>query len=143
MRNVRYQQPLSAHLLNKYERQYDRHRRYDVDNKKYRRYDIDNEKYRRCDIDDERYEHRTKEKSEEQEDTDKHWNCPFFKYCWNSGMSRLPTIGNCPECGQQKDDDGEVSVFKRLGPLPSQNRRAESSREEDFEDRRASCRKRV
>ena len=42
-------------------------------------------------------------------------------------MSRLPTIGNCPECGQQKDDDGEVSVFKHLGPLPSQNRRAEPS----------------
>ena len=49
-------------------------------------------------------------------------------------MSRLPTIGNCPECGQQKDDDGEVSVFKHLGPLPSQNRRAEPSQREGFEE---------
>ena len=93
VRNVRYQQPLSAHLLNKYERQYNRRRRYDRNDEKYRRYEVDNEKYRRYDTDDEGYEHRTKEKSEEQEDADKHWNCPFFRYCWNSGMSRLPTIG--------------------------------------------------
>ena len=31
VRNVRYQRPLSEHLLNKYERQYDRRRRYDID----------------------------------------------------------------------------------------------------------------
>lgn len=49
-------------------------------------------------------------------------------------MSRLPTIDNCPECRQQKKGASEVSVFKRLGPLPPQNRRAESSREEDFEE---------
>jgi hypothetical protein len=30
---------------------------------------------------------------------DKHWDCPFFKYCWDAGMSRLPTVDNCPECG--------------------------------------------
>ncbi|KAK1610527.1 hypothetical protein QYE76_034200 [Lolium multiflorum] len=50
------------------------------------------------------------------------------------GMSRLPTIDNCPECRQQKKDAGEVSVFKRLGPLPPQNKRAESSQDEDFEE---------
>src|SRR3954465_11686215 len=49
-------------------------------------------------------------------------------------MSRLPTIDNCPECRQLKEDTGEVSVFKRLGPLPPRNRRAESSRMEDFEE---------
>ena len=64
---------------------------------------------------------------------DRHWDCPFFKHCWNSG-SRLPTIDNCPECGQQEKDTGVTSVFKRLGPLPSQNGRAESSRVEDFEE---------
>ena len=49
-------------------------------------------------------------------------------------MSRLPTIGNCPGCGQQEDNVGEVSVFKRLGPIPSQNKRAGSARGTDLED---------
>jgi len=26
------------------------------------------------------------------------WHCPFFKYCWNSGISRLPTIDDYLEC---------------------------------------------
>ena len=33
VRNMRYQRPLSTHLLNKYEWQYDRRRRHDVDDK--------------------------------------------------------------------------------------------------------------
>ncbi|KAK1619170.1 hypothetical protein QYE76_024687 [Lolium multiflorum] len=58
----------------------------------------------------------------------------FFKHCWDSGMSRLPTIGNCPECKEKKKGAGDVSVFKRLGPLPSRNKYAESSRVEDLEE---------
>ncbi|KAK1663160.1 hypothetical protein QYE76_051319 [Lolium multiflorum] len=50
------------------------------------------------------------------------------------GMSRLPTIENCPECRQKRKGTNEVSVFKRLGPLPPQNKRAESSQDEDFEE---------
>ncbi|KAK1697522.1 hypothetical protein QYE76_014219 [Lolium multiflorum] len=50
------------------------------------------------------------------------------------GMSRLPTIENCPECKQKRKGTNEVSVFKRLGPLPPQNKRAESSQDEDFEE---------
>ncbi|KAK1668463.1 hypothetical protein QYE76_056622 [Lolium multiflorum] len=50
------------------------------------------------------------------------------------GMSRLPTIENCPECRPQRKGTKEVSVFKRLGPLPPQNKRAESSQDEDFEE---------
>ncbi|KAK1611613.1 hypothetical protein QYE76_035286 [Lolium multiflorum] len=50
------------------------------------------------------------------------------------GMSRLPTIDNCPECRQKKKDTGDVSVFKRLGTLPSQSRRAEPPQEEDLEE---------
>jgi hypothetical protein len=46
----------------------------------------------------------------------------------------LPTIGNCPECRQKKKGATDVSVFKRLGPLPSRNKRTESSREEDLEE---------
>ena len=49
-------------------------------------------------------------------------------------MSRLPTIGNCPECNQKKKEAANVSVFERLGPLPPQNRRAEIPRLEDLED---------
>ncbi|KAK1573789.1 hypothetical protein QYE76_018241 [Lolium multiflorum] len=128
--SVRYQRPLSAHLLNKYEQQYDRRRRYDVDDDRYRRSDADNRKYRRY----EGYERHARGRSREQEDMDRHWNCPFFKHCWDSGMSRLPTIENCPECRQKRKGTNEVSVFKRLGPLPPQNKRAESSQDEDFEE---------
>ena len=49
-------------------------------------------------------------------------------------MSRLPTIGNCPECKQKKKDAANVSVFKRLGPLPPRNKHAESARVEDLEE---------
>ena len=64
----------------------------------------------------------------EPEETRDHWNCPFFRYCWDSGMSRLPTIGNCPECAPQKR-----SVFKRLGPITPQHEKAESLRNRAFE----------
>jgi hypothetical protein len=31
------------------------------------------------------------------EDARDHWHCPFFRYCWDSGMSRLPTTRDCCE----------------------------------------------
>ncbi|KAK1661248.1 hypothetical protein QYE76_049407 [Lolium multiflorum] len=37
VRSIRYQRPLSVHLLNKYEQQHDRRRRYDEDDEKYHR----------------------------------------------------------------------------------------------------------
>jgi hypothetical protein len=134
VRSVRYQKPLSTHLLNKYEYQYDRRRQYDRNDERYNRSDEDKGRYRRHDRDNEGRERRAKERSREQEDMDRHWDCPFFKHCWDSGMSRLPTIDNYPECRRRKEDAGEVSVFKRLGPLPPQNKRAESSQDEDFEE---------
>jgi hypothetical protein len=48
-------------------------------------------------------------------------------------MSRLPTINNCPECGPRKHDPRKVSVFQCIGPMPPQDKRAKSSREENFE----------
>ncbi|KAK1615928.1 hypothetical protein QYE76_021445 [Lolium multiflorum] len=66
-------------------------------------------------------------------DNARHWDCPFFRHCWDSGMSRLPTIGNCPECNKKKEA-ANVSVFERLGPLPPQSKRAESPRWADLED---------
>ncbi|KAK1627022.1 hypothetical protein QYE76_001337 [Lolium multiflorum] len=49
VRSIRYQRPLSVHLLNKYEQQYDRRRRYDEDDEKYRRSDAENRRYRQHD----------------------------------------------------------------------------------------------
>ncbi|KAK1698862.1 hypothetical protein QYE76_015559 [Lolium multiflorum] len=132
VRNVRYQRPLS-HLLNKYVGQYDQRRRYNDDDER-DRLARDARRHRRHDRDEERYERHAKEKSREQDDVDRHWDCPFFRHCWDSGMSRFPTISNCPECRQKKKDAANVSVFKCLGPLPPRNKHAESARVEDLEE---------
>jgi hypothetical protein len=110
---VRYQWPLSGHLIKKYEYQYQQHRQYESE--------------------DEEYEHRTGKSLKRREDSRGHWHCPFFKYYWNSDMSRLPTVNNCPECEPQKHDPRKVSVFQRIGPMLPQDKRAKSSREENFE----------
>ncbi|KAK1616779.1 hypothetical protein QYE76_022296 [Lolium multiflorum] len=134
VRSIRYQRPLSVHLLNKYEQQYDRRRRHDEDDERYRRSDAADRRYRQHDRNNDGYERHARGRSREQDNMDKHWNCPFFKHCWDSGMSRLPTIENCPECKHQRRRANEVSVFERLGPLPPHNKQAESSQEEDFEE---------
>jgi hypothetical protein len=79
VRHVRYQRPLSAHLVKKYEYQYRQHRQYESE--------------------DEEYEHRTGKSLKKREDSRDHWHFLFFEHCWNSGMSRLPIVDNCPECG--------------------------------------------
>jgi hypothetical protein len=75
VRHVRYQCPLSTHLLKIYEYQYRQHRQYESE--------------------DEEYEHRNGKSLKRCENTRDHWHCHFFKYCWNFRMSRLPTINNC------------------------------------------------
>ncbi|KAK1667801.1 hypothetical protein QYE76_055960 [Lolium multiflorum] len=124
VRSIRYQRPLSVHLLNKYEQRYDRRRRHDEDDERYRRSDAADRRYRQHDRNNDGYERHARGRSREQDNMDKHWNCPFFKHCWDSGMSRLPTINRAKE----------VSVFERLGPLPPHNKQAGSSQEEDFEE---------
>jgi hypothetical protein len=114
VRHVRYQRPLSTHLLKKYEYQYWQRRQYESE--------------------DEEYEHRTRKSLKRCEDIHNHWHCPFFKYCWNSGMIRLPTINNCPECGPRKHDAKGVSVFQRIGPMPPQDNKAKLSCGENFEE---------
>jgi hypothetical protein len=91
VRHMRYHWPLSTHLLKKYEYQYQQRRQYESEDKE--------------------YEHRTGKSLKKREDSHDHWHYPFFKHCWNSGMSRLPTVNNCPECGPQKHDPRKVSVF--------------------------------
>ncbi|KAK1691710.1 hypothetical protein QYE76_008407 [Lolium multiflorum] len=85
-------------------------------------------------MNDDRYNRHARGRSREQDDVDRHWDYPFFRHCWDSGMSRLPTIGNCPECEQRKRDAANVSVFKRLGPLPPRNKQVEPTRVEDLEE---------
>ncbi|KAK1660583.1 hypothetical protein QYE76_048742 [Lolium multiflorum] len=130
VKNIRYQRPLSDHLLNKYVSRYDQRRRSGEDDEGYR---LAREARRHRRHDQEEHERRAKEKSREHDDVDRHWDCPFFRHCWDSGMSQLPTFGNCPNATKKKEV-ANVSVFKRLGPLPPQSKRAESPRLEDLED---------
>jgi hypothetical protein len=58
---VWYQQPLSAHLLKKYEYLYRQRRQYESE--------------------DEEYEHRTGKSLKKRKDSRDHWHCPFFKHC--------------------------------------------------------------
>jgi hypothetical protein len=60
-----------------------------------------------------------------------HWYCPFFRYCWDSGMSRLPTTRDCPECRPVKPDAEGVSVFRRLGPVSTRQEWVRSPRREE------------
>src|SRR3954469_13335372 len=62
VRSVRYQKPHSAHLLNKYERQYDQRRQFDRDNDRDRWADAYNGGYRRHERENDKYEHRAKGK---------------------------------------------------------------------------------
>ena len=62
-----------------------------------------------------------------------HWHCPFFRYCWNSGMSRLPTIDDCLECRPRGRQPGETSVFQRLGPKARHDGLVERPPRDDLE----------
>lgn len=48
----------------------------------------------------EEYQRRCEEERYEREQAKSHWNCPFFRHCWNKGL-KLPTRNNCPECSEQ------------------------------------------
>jgi len=94
--HVRNQLPASNRLLEKYQYQYKLHRRYESE--------------------EEEYEHRIGRTLGRRQAICEHWHCPFFKYCWNSGMSRLPNIDYCLECRPRGRQPGDTSVFQRLGP---------------------------
>jgi hypothetical protein len=105
VRYVRNQQPTSSDLLRKYEYEY-QHRL-------------------QRESEEEEYEHRTRKRLRKHEDARDHWHCPFFRYYWDSGMSRLPTIRDCPECGPMKSEARD-SVFRWLGPAPTRQERVRS-----------------
>ena len=66
----------------------------------------------------EQYERRCEEERYEREQVELHWNCPFFRHCWNEGL-KLPTRRNCPECSNQysefrKSQTNHWSIHERL-----------------------------
>ena len=78
VRHIRNQLIASNRLLEKYEYQYKLRRRYESEEGEYK--------------------HRTGRMLGRRQSIRDHWHCLFFRYCWNSGMSRLPTIDDCLEC---------------------------------------------
>jgi hypothetical protein len=72
VRHVRNQRLASSDLLKKYEYQYQQCLQHESE--------------------EEEYERRTRKSLKKQEYTRDRWHCPFFKYCWDSGMSRLPGV---------------------------------------------------
>jgi hypothetical protein len=118
VRHVRNQRPVSSHLLRKYQYQYQQRLQHETE---------------------EEYERRTGKRLRRREDTRDHWHCPFFMYCWDSGMKRLPTLEDCPEYNSPKKDTRSTSVFQRLGPGQSHREQNKSTctvgNPEDGEDR--------
>jgi rubredoxin len=115
VRHVRNQRLTSSDLLKKYEYQYQQRLRRESE--------------------EEEYERRTGKCLKKHEDVSDHWHCPFFRYCWDSGMSQLPTTRDCPECGPVKPDAKGVSIFGRLGPVPTQQEQVRSpQRRVNFEE---------
>jgi hypothetical protein len=108
VRHVRNQRPTSSDLLRKYEYQY--------------------QQGLWRESEEQEYECRTGKRLKKHEDACDHWHCPFFRYCWDSGMSRLPTTRDCLECGSRRLDAEGVSVFQRLGRVPTQQGQVRSPR---------------
>jgi hypothetical protein len=73
VRYVRNQRPTSSDLLKKYEYQYQQRLQRESEEKE--------------------YERRTGKCLRKHKDARDHWHCPFFRYCWDSGMSRLLLSG--------------------------------------------------
>jgi len=47
-----------------------------------------------------------------QEENKYHWNCPFFRHCWNEGL-KLRTLNNGPECSDQYWEYRHTKVNRR------------------------------
>jgi hypothetical protein len=80
-----------------------------------------------------KYQRRQEEQAQDYADQDNsydpHWECEFFRFCWNEGM-RLPSIQECPACNGAEDyyqgssswqthrpAKQRKSVHERLGPM--------------------------
>ena len=46
------------------------------------------------------YQRQQEKERYERKQGELHWNCPFFRHCWNEGL-KLPTRSNYLECSDQ------------------------------------------
>ena len=46
------------------------------------------------------YQRQQEKERYERKQAESHWNCPFFRHCWNKGL-KLTTRYDCPECSNQ------------------------------------------
>ena len=51
-------------------------------------------------VEEQEYQRQQEKERYERKQAESHWNCPFFRHCWNKGL-KLPTRNNCPECSKQ------------------------------------------
>nr|ABA98296.1 retrotransposon protein, putative, unclassified [Oryza sativa Japonica Group] len=76
-----------------------------------------------------KYDKQQEKHHEEYDDGfDTHWDCEFFRFCWNESM-RLPSIENCPGCSDIIERSSRsynrsnrlrqtrISVHQRFGPV--------------------------
>ena len=49
---------------------------------------------------DQEYQRQLEKERYERKQAESHWNCPFFKHCWNEGL-KLPTRHDYLECSNQ------------------------------------------
>ena len=53
-----------------------------------------------CWLKDQEYQRQLEKERYERKQAESHWNCPFFRYCWNEDL-KLPTRHDYPECNNQ------------------------------------------
>ena len=51
-------------------------------------------------LEEQEYQRQREKERYERKQAKSHWNCPFFRHCWNEGL-KLPTRNNCLECIDQ------------------------------------------
>ena len=51
-------------------------------------------------LEEQEYQRQQEKERYERKQVESHWNCPFFRHCWNEGL-KLPTRNNCLECSEQ------------------------------------------
>ena len=113
VRHIRNQLPASNRLLEKYQYQYKLRRRYESE--------------------EDEYENRSGRTLGRRQAIRDHWHCPFFRYYWNSGMTRLPTIDDCLDCRPRERQQGETSVFQHLGSRTRHDDRVSQPSRDDLE----------
>ena len=63
-------------------------------------------------LEDQKYQHQLEEERYERKQAESHWNCPFFRYCWNEGL-KLPTRHDCPWCSNQNWEFRQSQINRR------------------------------